>query len=495
MTQLHYKSFIKDNSIVIGGHLLLYIKGIILMPIIIKNVGVTTYGGFILLTSIFGIVFGISTFGTGFMARRLLPATKGMAERSQLFYPQFFFQTFSLLILSLLLVLLEKQLNTYLFKNQISFSIWIIPLYFVIFLLFAQGADYFRFTSRVQYMTLSTLIFPYLHLGLIIFYINCYGPISINILVISTTLAALLIAIPSWGVIFKELGTKFSFYTARNLVLDIKIGFPLLSNYILDFILSGSDRYLIAFYLSLAAVGNYTPGYALGSLIVFIPKAMGTALPQLLYRAVDNGKEIEARMMLNYSIKFFLLLAIPFIVGCLALGKPILTLLANKDVAEKAYWVAPLVALGTIFYGLNLILSNVLFVRMKTHSIFKINALAAIFSLLANFIFLYFFRSIIIASITLLLSYVIAFLYLIKIIKNEWLIDFDWVTISKSILAALVMGGLILWVKEIFHGSNNIRLLFGQIILGTFVYAIALFSLKTFSKKEISFIKRIFIKG
>ena len=48
MSQSYYRSFIKDNAVVIVGHIVVYMKGIILMPIIIKTVGVTIYGGFVL---------------------------------------------------------------------------------------------------------------------------------------------------------------------------------------------------------------------------------------------------------------------------------------------------------------------------------------------------------------------------------------------------------------------------------------------------------------
>lgn len=493
MSQTYYRSFIKDNSVVIGGHILVYMKGIILMPIIIKSVGVTIYGGFVLLTSILGIAFGLSSFGAGFRARRFMPSAKHMMERRDLFYPQFYFNLLIILILSLLFVLLEKQLNTYLFKNEVLFSIWIIPLYLVLYFLYSQGSDYFRYTSRVNYMTLAGLCFPYLHIGFILIYLYAYGPVSINMLVVSMALSALLIAIPSFGVIFREIGVKIFFYKTASLISDIKLGFPLVLGFIVDFILAGSDRYFIAFYLSVTDVGYYAPGYALGSLIVFLPKAMGTALPQLLCRAVGNGNELEAQGMLNYALKIFLLLAIPFIVGCLTLGKPILTLLANQEVAEKAIWVAPIVALGTLFYGLNIILSNILFVRMKTYAMFKVNAIAAFFSLLANLILLFLFRDIIIAAITTCLSYTIAFIYLVISVRNErWAIDFEPLTIMKCLFASLVMGGVLLWITFNFKECNAVSLLVGKMALGLFVYATALFSFKTFSQKEISYMKRIF---
>lgn len=489
MSQAYYKSFIKDNFIVICGVALVYMKGIILMPLIIKSVGVTIYGGFVLLTSILGIAFGISSFGADFKAKRFMPSAKNMAERGSLFYPQFFFNMLCIFILSLLFVLLEKQLKTHLFKNEIIFSIWIVPLYLVLYLLYSQGSDYFRYTSRVHYMTLAGLCFPYLHIGFILFYIYRYGSISINMLVITMALSAILIAIPSFFVIFRETGAKISFYNSKNLISDIKIGFPLILVNIVDFILAGSDRYLIAFYLTVSDVGYYTAGYVLGSLIVLIPKAMGTALPQLLSRAVDRGDESEAQRMLNYALKIFLLLAIPFIFGSMALSKPILTSLANQDVAQNSFLITPIVALGTLFYGLNLIISTVFFVRLKTHAIFKMNLFAALFNLLANFVLIYFFRNIIVAAITTFLSYFIAFLYVRKIVRKSWPVDFQPVTIAKSVAASAFMYGLLFWVSSKAEEVNSVTIVVGGLVLGIVAYFGGLFVLRTFSKKELQFVK------
>lgn len=480
----------KDNAIVIIGHVLVYMKGLILMPVIIKTVGATVYGGFTLLTSILGITFGISSFGAGFKARRFLPSAPNMKVRGDLYYPPFFFQLASILFLTALLLILDGQIRTYIFKDEINYSILIIPAYLVPYFLYSQGSDYFRYTSRVHYMTAATLSFPYLHIGLLLLFYCFYHFISINVLVVSLSLSAILIVIPCFWIIFNELRLRLLFYSVKGLVSDIKLGFPLVLGFIVDFILAGSDRYFIALYLTVTDVGYYSPGYVLGSLIVFIPKAMGTALPQLLSKAVDNKKEYEAQRMLNYAIKIFILLAIPFIFGSMALGKPLLTLLANREVAENAYWVTPIVATGTLFYGLNIILSDILFVRMKTYAMFKMNLFAAIFNLIANGILLYVFKNILVAAFTTLASYFLAFVYINKIVNAEsWRLDFQYPVILKSIAASLLMAALLFWVSLKTGVGNSVAALGGEVVLGVIVYIGVLFTLGTFSRKELQFVK------
>lgn len=495
MSQTYYRSFIRDSVVVIGGHVLVYLKGIIIMPIIIKSVGVTIYGGFVLLTSILGIAFGLSSIGVGFRARRFMPSTNGMTERGDLFYPQFYFNTLSILILSLLFVLLEKPLNTKLLGNEVSYSIWIVPLYLVSCLLFSQGTDYFRYTSRVHYMMLAITSFPYLHIGFILLFLYAFGTISIstNMLVISMALSSLLVAVPCFWVILREIGVRTSFYKARSLASDIKLGFPIVLGYIVDVILAGGDRYFIAFYLSVTDVGYYVPGYVLGSLMVFVPKAMGTALPQLLSRAVDCGNESEARTMLNYAIKIYLLLAIPFIFGCLALSKPILTLLANQEVAERAFWVSPIVALGTLFYGLNVILSNVMFVRLKTKAMFKMNLIAALFSLVANTLLIYFFRNIIVAAITSFLSFSIAFAYIYRKVMKEWFVDFHPATIAKAIVASAIMYGTIWLILIGAERPITVSIVISTSVVGILVYTGTLFLSRTFTRRETGYLREMIL--
>jgi len=486
--QSYSRSFIKDNAVVIAGHILIYMHGIILMPVIIKTVGVTIYGGFVLLSSILGIAFGLSSFGAGFRAKRFMPSAQDMTTRRDLFYPQFFFQMVSVCFLSLLLILLNRPINTYFFKGQVSYSVFIIPLFLVFYCLYSQGSDYFRYTSRVRYMTAATLSFPYIHIGLILIFFYCCGYINVNILVLSQALSAFLIVIPCFLIIFREIGLKFLLYRVENLISDIKLGFPLVLSFLVDFILAAGDRYVIALYMTVAAVGYYNPGYVLGSLIIFVPKAMGTALPQLMSRAVDSENQYDAERMLNYALKIFLLLAIPFVFGSMILGRPILTLLANSEVAEMAYLITPIVALGTIFYGLNIILSNVLFVRMKTYAMFKMNLFASVFNVLANLILLYFFRNIIAAAITSLLSYFVAFIYVNKIVRVNWPVDFQPVVILKSVAASLFMAALLFWVSD-KTDVISVSMIAGQLMLGVVTYIVGLFALGTFTKKELQFVK------
>ena len=208
-------------------------------------------------------------------------------------------------------------------------------------------------------------------------------------------------------------------------------------------------------------------------------------------RLVDHEDEGTAAKMMDYTLKGYLLLAIPFIAGCLLLAKPILTVYTNADLAEHAFLVMPIVALGSLFYGINIILSNVLFVRMETGVMFRVNALAAILNLVLNLILLYYFRDIVIAAVTTAISYLVAFAYVYRKVSQIWEIDMQVPVILKSIAASMMMAASLVWYLNAFSESlASIGVIGGAIMLGLVVYVAGLLLLKTFSIHEWYMLKK-----
>lgn len=433
------REFVRDNLIVLIGSAITYLKAFILMPIIIKTAGVEVYGGYVLLNSLLSITFGISSMGVGITARRYMPSCKTMVERGRLFYPQLIFGFLSIVVLSLLFAWFGDYINLYLFDGETLYSVYLGPLYLIAYLLYAQGVDYFRFTSRLHWMTLGTAVFPYLHISLITFALYYFGHISINILVLTEVLSAVFIGLLCFYVILRELGWRIKLFRLKELLAELKLGIPLMLNVVIEFILSASDRYLILIFMTVTAVGNYAPGYILGSVMMVIPKAMSTAIPQLMSKAIDSGESVTAQRMFNYTIKLYLLLSIPFIFGSYALAKDILILLTNPEISEAAYLITPIVAVGMIFYGLNYLTTIILIVELKTQMLFRVNLLAASVNLIMNLVLLYLYRDIMMAAFTTVACYFIAFVYLRHKVKAIWPVHYDIKFIAKVIVASAAM--------------------------------------------------------
>ena len=491
-----YGAFVKNNLIVLSGHLLIYAQGVILMPIIIKTIGVQVYGGYSILTSMVGFVVGISSLGVGFRRSRFLPSAPDPESRQALFYPQFFFQFISLILLSFALILLFPTLDRLLLKGDVTFSIGLVVPYVIFYLLYSQATDYFRYTHRINYFNFSTLSYACLNIAFILLLFSLAYKLTINVLFTIRIISSVLVALPLTLKMVREIGITITLPKRRQLVEDIKLGFPLVLVYLVDFILNSSDRYVVTAFISITAVGYYNAAYALGSLIILVPKISGVVLPPLLSKAVDGANEAEARQMVNYTVKGFLMVAIPFVVGSAVMSKSLLTLLANAEVAANAFLVTPIVALGTLFYGLNIIMSNVLFVRLRTAMIFKVNAISAVMNLGLNLLIFSIIPNILVASITTLLSYLLVFIFMYRVVVTDWPIDYDLKIIMKSVTASLCMGVVLFLTSSVLAtGTPRLSYVMGEIVVGITIYFLVISLLRTFSDKEWQKLKEIFAKG
>jgi O-antigen/teichoic acid export membrane protein len=482
----YYRTFIKNNLLVGFSYMLIYAKGIILMPILIKSVGVNFYGGYVLLMTGIGFVSMVSTFGVGFKFKRFAPSTSDNNKRRKLFYLQVFFHLISVLLVSSVLIAWRETIKSTVFKGELEFSMWLVAAALVFYVFYSLSADYFRYTHRMKVFSGAVTGQPYLMILLMVGGIYLFHKKTLDFLLLAYIVTLILVSGVLFVLIYREIGFRFPRLEVESIIEDIRLGFPLVLSYVVDFVLEGSDKYIIALMISTAAVGYYSPAYRLGTLILFIPKVCcGGVLLPLLSHAIDMGKEEIARRLIHYVIKLFLFVSFPFIIACIMLAKPILRLLANRQVAESAYLVVPVVSIGIVFYGLNLILSDVLFVRMKTKIMLSINAFSAVLNLFLNVLFIYIYRSIFVAAITTLISYMVSFFILNIKMKKYMDVDYDLLGVLRIFAASICMGFVLYYViSSIGVDAGSIGL---SIFISVVLYIILLFVFGTFNAKEINF--------
>ncbi len=464
------------------------------MPIIIKTIGIKVYGGYSILITSVGFLMAIASFGVGFRRNRFLPSAQDAQERRDLFYPPFYINLACLMLLSLGLIISYPILDRLFFKGDLLFLIWLVVPYYLFNSLYGQTTGYFRYTHRINYFNYSTLAYACLNITMILLLSSLAYKLTLNVLFIIQIFSSILVALPLTIKMIQEIGLRFAIPNIQDLFDDIKLGFPLVLAYFVDFILNSSDKFVITAYISITAVGYYNAAYALGSFIIVIPTISGVVLPPLISKAVDTGNEVEARTMINYTVKGFLLVGIPFVVGSAVMSRPLLMLLTNAEVANKAFFITPIVSLGIIFYGLCVILSNVLLVRMKTAIIFKIHIVSAILNISLNLLIIYFIRNILVAAITTCISYLISFVIMKYVVDNDWFIDYDLKAIMKSIVASLCMGTLLFYISSCLGtGTLPISYVMGEVIVGMIIYCLAILLFRTFSSKELIYLKKLVV--
>lgn len=451
-------------------HLLIMGQGLVLTPLVVKISGAQVFGEYVLLISCLSIMFGVSSLGVGVGAKRWLPSALTVQDRQRTFLPQFWFQMLSASAIGLLAAVTCVVVTGQVEEWPLHFSPWLIPVYLGAYTLFSQGADYFRNTHQLSVFNIATLAQPYLFIGLAL---SCYwvtGDLTIsallNSLIAGTALVGLLLAI----MLSREIGLHYIGFQRSALAKEVRLGIPLMMGFLVDTLLAGGDRFIIAAILTVRDVGAYAPAYALGALLMVLPRAFGVVLPPLIMQRVDAGDIAGAKRLSESAARVFVAVALPYTCGAAVLGREILALYANRDIAEAAWPVIPLAALASTFYGLNLIKANVAFIRLKTGLLFWNSCISLTLSLLLNLVLLRLFESVIAAAAASLLAYAASYRLLSRTLATEevsFSIDIAWLACSALAACGMLVG---LKIANTVLPTDSVIMLMLQIVGGAALY-------------------------
>ena len=219
-------------------------------------------------------------------------------------------------------------------------------------------------------------------------------------------------------------------------------------------------------------------------MISFLYAPIALVLFPAITNLYENNNIHEVKMHLKYTLKFFLMIAIPSLFGLTILSKSLLGILTTSEFIE-AYMVIPIVALGALLFSIGNLFSDVLMLFKKTKIISLVFGSSALLNLVLN-IFLVPLIGIIGAAIATLVTFAILFFVLAFISFKSLPFDWDPKFITKSIASSIVVGLVILKVSP--HGAVNTLISIG---IGAVVYFGVLLALKGFTKEEYRFLRDI----
>ncbi|MBI5038121.1 MAG: oligosaccharide flippase family protein [Candidatus Kerfeldbacteria bacterium] len=479
-----YSSFTKQLSLVGILQVLIRLRAIFILPLITKILGVVEYGMWSQFTVSMEFLFPIISLGlTGALTRFLA------AERDRQKIREGFYSILAIMLgLAVLAVLLIVTFGSFLadrfFDGSLSL-LYLLCATLILFTIIQLGLAYFRtFKQTVKY---SVLFLSESYGGLILIYFMVTGGYHIYDILFGLFLLKLL---------------KF-FVIAYFIVRDIGIGIPRFGH-IREYMhfstpsvpsnISGkavqlSDRYVIAYYLGLGAVGIYTPAYTLGTMISMLVEPFAFILSPFLADAFDNKREDQVRTFIHYSFKYFLVIGIPLVVGLSVLAKPLLLVLSTPEIAEKAYMITPYVAIAILFYGLTSIISEIYSLFKKTRQIAQAWVIAGVINIGLNLLLVprYGIRA---AAVTTLVAFAIVFFILYFQGKRLLSFTFDWVIIGKSVALSGLFGLMLL----IFQPYSLLSLVLA-VVLSTIFYGAGIYMTQAITKTEITFFKSLLGKS
>lgn len=469
--------FIKRIGLVGVTYIVNLLIGIILIPVFTKGQPLEYYGVWVQINVSMSLVPALTCLGLPYTLVRYLPGETDTEKVSDSFY--------SILALVFLLNLMVSPVIAYLIiryaaGNMVSLT----PLFAAILLVqavYSVGIAYLRAMQRVKVYSVLMIIQNLLvAMGVSGAVIYGYGIMGALVVLLAVNLMITLIILYE---VISDIGVDFpSFASIRE---HLAFGLPTVFGNFSDWIVSSSDRYLIGYLLGVIYVGYYNPAYSVASLINVFLWPLIFLLPPRLSELYEQGDRERINSYFKYSLKYYLLLAIPSIFGLSALSGPILTIISTPEIAENALTIVPLVGAGVVVYGVYAIISQVFVLERKTSFIARLWIVAATVNFILNLLAIP-YLGITGAALTTLVAYLIALSITAGYALKFFRIPLRLADILKSTLSSAVMYLLISYMNP----SGALELIM-SVFLGAAVYVILISLLKTFKGEEIEALRSL----
>ena len=302
--------FSKDIGIAGVGNILIRLSGIILLPILTKTLSVFAYGIWVQVNVTTSMISLLATLGLLYSMTRFLAPEKDRAELQENFYTITGFVLIISLIISSFFIVFSDFIAEMLFDGAVD-VVRILGLIILMDCLDSVYLNFFRTLRQIGRYSIFTIVQAFGDIGLTSYMIFLgFGIFSI---VISILVIRGLLFLIMFYLVISEIGLKLPKFSKIREFL--KFGLPTLPLTISSWVVVSSDRYIIAYFLGVTFVGSYSAGYALGNIITLFLLPFGVVLFPYVSKLYDEGKEDDVKTILRYSLKYFLLFAIPSVFG------------------------------------------------------------------------------------------------------------------------------------------------------------------------------------
>ncbi|BDZ68997.1 oligosaccharide flippase family protein [Methanobacterium ferruginis] len=471
-----YTLFTRQVGLVGIIYILTSLSTFILLPILTNNLTIQEYGVWVQVNVTVLLISNLSQLGMPNTMTRFLAAENEREEIQEGLYSILSLVLVVAITVSAVLFLLSDQLGNLLFNGN-EMVAKILP-----FIILTTGINnflltYFRTFQQMKKYSSFILLQSYLNV------------LSISFLVLSgleifgAIMGLLITQIIVFFIMFIFIVSDIGFKTPnfRNIREYLTFGLPTVPSTLSSWIVDSSDRYIIGLLLGTTFVGYYSPSYTLATIISMLLIPFSTMLPPVLTKHYDENRNDQVKTIMFYSLKYYLILAIPAVFGLSLLSRPILMILTTPEIALNGYLVTPFVTLGALLYGIYGIYGVVLLLKMKTKIIGSVWIIAALFNIIFNIILVPIFGILAAAVVTLftyLITFMIVYLYSNKFFKFH----FDYKILVKILISSSLMAILI-----VSANPNGIISVFTIIIISILIYTAIIFLLGVIEKDELKF--------
>lgn len=250
-------------------------------------------------------------------------------------------------------------------------------------------------------------------------------------------------------------------------------GMPLMGNMITTSVLNKSDIYIITAYIGATAAGIYQTNYSLVATAFTLLSAsiMRGSYPTIV-RTWSEGKNELAEKLVSEAVRFYLLIAVPAVLGVFAISDVIATTLFESEYFEGntiMLWVA----LGMMFLGLTEYSIKPWELNGSTMAIFKRSLIGGIVNIGLNLVLLKIFKNYHIAAVTTFIGFGVYFV-LAKLGTRKYMKwHLNFVVYLRIILSGVVMAAVLIILKNYIPHTKINLIIF--VILGMIIYTLVLY--------------------
>lgn len=478
------QKFTSDAIWVAVSQMLIFFAGLITLPILTKSYSSELFGVWAQINVTVGLLASILILQLSTACVRFLAAEKDKERLRLAFGTMLWPIVIFSFVMCLISFFLRQNLTMLLFTS--SKYIPFVPLTFLwasMVALFDFLLSYLRAKGKIKRLSLINTALTVIRMGLIV--VLAMAGYSLFWIVTGLVAIEALFVVIVLGIIIREIGLPGISIERVQLKKYFAFSIPHISGGFLFWIVNSSDRYLITHFLSLSQTGIYSVSYTLGSLISFFFIPIGFVLLPTLSKLWDHKELSRVRNYFENSLKFFLSLAIPSVVGLYVLSQPLIYFLTTSEYMVGGVLVL-FVAMGVLFYGLYSLNAHLIYLNQKQSWWILIDSIGAFANICINIVLIP-KVGIIGAAISTFISFT-----LLGIITSFWAKKVIEYTISLKFLSKVVLAALLMGLCINFIKVSSILDIVLTMIAGIVIFGFGLFLTRAFSKEDKNLIKEQF---
>ncbi|MBI0583764.1 MAG: flippase [Methanomassiliicoccus sp.] len=474
-----YKDLAKDAIIIGFTQVMVNLGNFLLLPIITKTLGSNDYGLWIQVLVTISLLSSVAILGQNTTLLRFLKAGDDKKRLSVEYFTVLYIVSLAGVVLAVAMLAFSVPLAELIFSDKEHSLLLVAAAMIVPFTAFTGiTSAYFRGTGQIKTYAAINIFHAFGEAALILLFV--IGGMGILGAVVGALIASFVSFIIGFIIVVRQVGVS---RPDRAVVgRNMKFGFPLAPNNIIQWVITSSDRYLIAVILGLSLAGIYSAAYGIGAVIFLFVAPIQMILYPTLARFYDEGRVDMVKEYTRRSFRYYMIITMPAVVGISALSAPILVAMTTPEFAPGAL-VIPLVAVAGLFSGMFRFVENVPHLVRKTHLnliTFGVPAAADVILVIT----LTPFMGIVGAALATTISYALMLAIGVVISRQFMKFTIDLPSAIKSVAASLLMAVIILLLDPV-----GLLSIVATIVVAILAYFLVLYIMKGFDRQELDILR------